>query len=131
MARAPLRHARLARHRRKAGGDGAGVSSLNQRPVAVVAVGDLARSPRMLNHARELARTGRPVWLIGLRDRDFDLPDGVRLAPLRSWRKIGAYGLGGAAARMGLTGFQLLTVLLRRRPAAVLVQNPPDRKSTR
>ena len=98
---------------------------MNQRPVAVVAVGDLARSPRMLNHARELARTGRPVWLIGLRDRDFDLPDGVRLAPLRSWRKIGAYGLGGAAARMGLTGFQLLTVLLRRRPAAVLVQNPP------
>ena len=93
--------------------------------MAVVAVGDLARSPRMLNHARELARTGRPVWLIGLRDRDFDLPDGVRLAPLRSWRKIGAYGLGGAAARMGLTGFQLLTVLLRRRPAAVLVQNPP------
>jgi beta-1,4-mannosyltransferase len=98
---------------------------LNQRPVAVVVVGDLARSPRMLNHARELARTGRPVWLIGLHERDFDPPAGVRLAPLRSWRKIGAYGLGGAAVRMGLTGFQLLTVLVRRRPAAIMVQNPP------
>lgn len=98
---------------------------MNERPVAVVAVGDLARSPRMLNHARELARAGRPVWLIGLHERDFDLPDGVRLAPLRSWRKIGAFGLGGAALRMGLTWFQLLAVLLSRRPAAILVQNPP------
>jgi len=93
--------------------------------VAVVVVGDLARSPRMLNHARELARAGRPVWLIGLHQRDFDLPAGVRILPLRSWRKIGELGLAGAAVRMGLTGFQLLAVLLRGRPAAILVQNPP------
>jgi beta-1,4-mannosyltransferase len=98
---------------------------LNESSVAVVVVGDLARSPRMLNHARELARTGRPVWLIGLHERDFDLPAGVRLAPLRSWRKLGALGLGGAAVRMGLTWVQLLAVLLRRRPTAILAQNPP------
>jgi beta-1,4-mannosyltransferase len=98
---------------------------LSERPVAVAVVGDLARSPRMLNHARELARAGRPVWLIGLHQRDFDLPDGVRLAPLRSWRKVGAYGLAGAAVRMCLTGWQLLAVLVRGKPAAILVQNPP------
>jgi len=33
------------------------------RGTAVVVVGDLARSPRMVNHARELARAGPPVWL--------------------------------------------------------------------
>jgi beta-1,4-mannosyltransferase len=79
----------------------------------------------MLNHARELARTGRPVWLIGLHQRDFDLPAGVRMAPLRSWSKLGALGLAGAAVRMGLTWVQLLAVLLRLRPTAILAQNPP------
>ena len=98
---------------------------MNKGAVAVVVVGDLARSPRMLNHARELARAGRPVWLIGLHERDFDLPAGVRMAPLRSWRKIGRFGLGGAAVRMGLTWVQLLTVLVRLRPTAILAQNPP------
>jgi beta-1,4-mannosyltransferase len=98
---------------------------LTGRGVAVVVVGDLARSPRMLNHARELARAGRPVCLVGLHEREFAVPEGVRVAPLRGWRRIGALGLGGAAVRMGLTFFHLLAVLLRRRPAAILVQNPP------
>ena len=98
---------------------------MTNRPVAVVVVGDLARSPRMVNHARELARTGRPVWLVGLRQRDFDAPAGVDVAPLRSWRPIGALGIAGAAIRMGLTLFHLLAVLVRRRPAVILVQNPP------
>lgn len=93
--------------------------------MAVVVVGDLARSPRMLYHARELARAGRPVWLIGLREREFASPAGVSVAPLRAWRGIGRLGLGGAALRMALTFVQLLAVLLRRRPAAILVQNPP------
>lgn len=95
------------------------------RAVAVVVVGDLARSPRMLNHARELVRAGRPVWLIGLRERELASPAGARVAPLRAWRGIGRMGLAGAALRMGLTFVQLLAVLLHRRPAAILVQNPP------
>jgi beta-1,4-mannosyltransferase len=79
----------------------------------------------MLNHARELARTGRPVSLVGLREREFEPPAGVSVEPLRPWRTIGAWGLAGAAIRMGLTFLQLLWVLIRRRPAAILVQNPP------
>jgi beta-1,4-mannosyltransferase len=98
---------------------------VKQRPVAVVVVGDLARSPRMLNHARELARSGRPVCLVGLRQREFAVPAGVSVAPLRPWRAIGGLGLGGAALRMGLTFFELVAVLVRRKPAAILVQNPP------
>lgn len=93
--------------------------------VAVVVVGDVARSPRMLNHARELARAGRPVWLVGLREREFTEPVGVRVARLRPWRAIGGWGIAGAAIRMGLTFCELLVVLLRRRPAAILAQNPP------
>ena len=115
----------MAAHRRAAGRNGPGVPPLNGRAVAVVVVGDLARSPRMVNHARELARAGRPVWLIGLREHDFTAPEGVEVAPLRAWRRIGAWGLGGAAVRMGLTFLHLLALLLRRRPAAILVQNPP------
>ncbi|HEX3744268.1 MAG TPA: hypothetical protein VHW09_10075 [Bryobacteraceae bacterium] len=53
------------------------------RPIAMVVVGDLARSPRMVNHARELARTGRSMWLVGLRERELDVPAGVRAAPPR------------------------------------------------
>ena len=95
------------------------------RGTAVVVVGDLARSPRMVNHARELARAGPPVWLVGLREREFAAPQGVCVVPLRGWRGIGALRLCGAAVRMGLTFLNLLAVLLRRRPAAILVQNPP------
>jgi beta-1,4-mannosyltransferase len=98
---------------------------LKERPVAVVVVGDLARSPRMLNHARELARTGRPVCLVGLREREFAAPAGASVAALRPWRSIGRLGLPGAALRMGLTFLQLVVVLLRLKPAVILVQNPP------
>jgi beta-1,4-mannosyltransferase len=98
---------------------------LKARPVAVVVVGDLARSPRMRNHASELARTGYPVCLVGLREQEFDVPAGVEVAPLQAWRGLRALGIGGAAVRMGLTFFELLEALLDRRPAAILVQNPP------
>lgn len=98
---------------------------MKQTRVAVVVVGDLARSPRMVNHARELARSGRPVCLIGLRQRIFTPPPGVEIASLFSWRAIGRWGLPGAAIRMILTSFQLLAVLLQQRPQVVLVQNPP------
>jgi beta-1,4-mannosyltransferase len=98
---------------------------LKERPVAVVVVGDLARSPRMLNHARELARARRSVCLVGLRERAFEPPAGVAVAPLRGWRRIGAFGVPGSAIRMGLTFLELLETLLRQKPAAILVQNPP------
>lgn len=93
--------------------------------VAVVVVGDLARSPRMVNHARELARTGVLVSLIGHREREFAVPPGVAVRPLRSWRALRALRLPGAAVRMTLTMCQLMAVLLRLKPTAILVQNPP------
>ena len=94
--------------------------------VAVVVVGDLARSPRMLNHVRELAASGREVALIGLREHALEVPPGVEVAPLRGWRRLGALGLPGAGLRMALTGCQLTGSLLRRKPAAILLQNPPS-----
>jgi len=97
---------------------------LSERPAAVVVVGDLARSPRMLNHARELVGL-RSLYLVGLRERPFDPPTGAWIAPLRAWRTIGSFGIAGAAIRMGLICAQLLAVLVRRAPAVVLVQNPP------
>ena len=93
--------------------------------VAVVVVGDLARSPRMVNHARELARTGMPVSLVGYREREFAAPVGVAVLPLRPWRSLRALRLPGAAVRMTLTMGQLVAVLLRLKPGAILVQNPP------
>lgn len=93
--------------------------------MAVVVVGDLARSPRMVNHARELVREGRRVWLIGLREREFKAPGGVEVVALRSWRSIGRLGLCGAAVRMGLTWCQIVWVLWCQKPAAILAQNPP------
>jgi beta-1,4-mannosyltransferase len=98
---------------------------LKEGRVAVVVVGDLARSPRMVNHARELARGSRKVVLIGLHEREFPVPAGVEIAALRSWRSIGSWGLCGAAVRMGMTWWQLAWLLWRRSPGAILVQNPP------
>ena len=88
-------------------------------------VGDLARSPRMVNHARELARSGHNVCLIGIREREFTAPAGVEVRALRPWRGIGSWGVAGAALRMQLILVQLLAELLRYRPDSVLVQNPP------
>ncbi len=93
--------------------------------MAVVVVGDLARSPRMVNHARELARTGVPVSLVGYREREFAAPVGVAVLPLRPWRSLRALRLPGAAVRMMLTMCQLVAALLRLKPGAILVQNPP------
>ncbi len=98
---------------------------MRARPVAVVVVGDLARSPRMVNHARELARTGVPVSLVGCREREFTAPAGCAVSRLLAWRTFGALGVPGAAVRMALTLCQLLAVLLWLRPETILVQNPP------
>jgi beta-1,4-mannosyltransferase len=98
--------------------------------MAVVVVGDLARSPRMVNHARELARAGSSVLLIGYREREFDVPEGVELHALRTFERPSAKGTIGwfvsAGFRLGWGFIELLAVLLRRRPAAILAQNPPS-----
>ena len=98
--------------------------------VAVVVLGDLARSPRMTNHARELARAGFDVVLIGYREREFEPPEGVRVRPLRPLRRAGERRskltfLCGSALRMGLLSGQLAAALARERWGTVLVQNPP------
>jgi len=84
----------------------------------------------MVNHARELARGGSRVLLIGYREREFDVPEGVELHALRvlKWRGTKA-SIGwfiAASLRLGWGFFELLAVLLRRRPAAILAQNPPS-----
>ena len=97
--------------------------------IAVVVVGDLARSPRMVNHARELARTGAGVLLIGYWEREFDIPSGVELHALRKFGRGAKTPLGwfaAAALRLGWGFVELLVVLSRRRPTAILVQNPPS-----
>jgi len=99
-------------------------------PIAVVVFGELARSPRMCNHARELARAGFDSVLIGYRSMAFESPAGVRVMPLhppaRSAETSGrAAFLCRSAVRFGLTALELLSILLQVRPRAVLVQNPP------
>ena len=103
---------------------------MRRRPIAVVVVGDLARSPRMLNHARELVRAGSQVLLIGYREREFDVPGGIQLHALRAFVRHGAKTSAGwfvaASLRLGWGFLELLAVLLYRRPAAILMQNPPS-----
>jgi beta-1,4-mannosyltransferase len=98
---------------------------------AVVVMGDLGRSPRMLNHARELAANGFGVVLIGYRGREFEVPAGVRVVGLDGGRSA-APGVSGfrfmmqAGLRMGRLGVDLFRVLLREKPGLILVQNPPS-----
>ncbi|HVV45905.1 MAG TPA: glycosyltransferase, partial [Bryobacteraceae bacterium] len=94
--------------------------------VAVVVVGDLARSPRMLNHARELVRHGHAVTLIGLVERPFTAPRDANVRGLRRWPGLKRFGLPGAALRMSLTLAELVFQLMRTQPKTILVQNPPS-----
>ena len=101
---------------------------MKTRSAAVVVVGDLARSPRMVNHARELARCGFRVWLVGYRDREFAVPEGVLVRALhwpRNRNGPAGWSLPRAGLRMGWALFDLLAVVLRLRPDTILVQNPP------
>src|SRR5579863_169823 len=93
-------------------------------------MGEVARSPRMLNHARELAANGFAVVLIGYRGREFEIPAGVRVVALDGGRSApaGASGLRfmmHAGFRMGRLCGALFRVLMREKPRAILVQNPP------
>ena len=101
---------------------------MKTRTAAVVVVGDLARSPRMVNHARELARCGVRVWLVGYLDREFDVPEGVLVRALhwpRNRNGSAGWWLPKAGLRMGWALFDLLAILCRLRPDTILVQNPP------
>jgi beta-1,4-mannosyltransferase len=99
--------------------------------VAVVVLGDLARSPRMLNHARELGARQVDVRLIGYRERDFDVPAGATVAALKPLDRAPdgaskAAFLARSAVRMSLVCGQLVRRLWAQRADAVLVQNPPS-----
>jgi beta-1,4-mannosyltransferase len=98
---------------------------------AVVVMGDIARSPRMLNHARELAANGFAVVLIGYRGREFETPAGVRVVGLDGGRGVppdasGLRFMMRAGFRMGRLCIALFRILLREKPRAILVQNPPS-----
>ena len=76
----------------------------------------------MLNHAREFGKL-RPTVLVGFHERDFDVPEGVRVVALPARAKSGS--LGGSALRLTRTFGNLLRILLREKPAIIFVQNPP------
>ncbi len=80
----------------------------------------------MLNHARELARHGYGVTLIGLCERPFTAPPHADVRCLHGWSRFRNFGLAGAALRMSLTLAQLTALLVRTRPKTILVQNPPS-----
>ena len=104
--------------------------------VTVVVLGDLGRSPRMLNHAVALAADGAHVSLVGYLESP--LPDAVsadsriclygihnlRRAPEHSAR-LRFYAV--TALRVAWLAVQAIWLLLVRtpRPDAILVQNPP------
>jgi len=104
--------------------------------VAVVVMGDIARSPRMLNHARELAANDFAPVLIGYQinsksGREFEPPAGVRVAALDGGRSAPRERSGllfaiTAGLRMSRLFFALLGTLLKEKPDAILVQNPPS-----
>ena len=84
----------------------------------------------MLNHARELAAAGFRVILIGYPGCAFEAPAGVRICRLHPIARPAqtSSGLGFAlvsAARFALLFLELLLILLKTRPAALVVQNPP------
>jgi beta-1,4-mannosyltransferase len=104
---------------------------VNGAAVAVVVMGDIARSPRMLNHARELAANGFAPVLIGYREREFEPPAGVRVAALDGGRSAPRERSAllfaiTAGSRMSQLFFALLGTLLREKPEVILVQNPPS-----
>jgi len=113
------------------------MDALKGRRILVLVQGELAQSPRMLNHARELAAAGAEVLLVGF--SSVPLPPDLAGNPAIAVHAISRLGAGrwrpparllfiaAAAVRsLWLTiriGWLLLCVLPR--PHAILVQNPP------
>ncbi len=98
--------------------------------VAVVVAGELARSPRMLNHARELARAGCSVSLIGYAGREFPLPPGVRVIAVPAYAGAAAepnraWTPRRAGLRMARVFSAVFVALRKVGPQVVLIQNPP------
>src|SRR5262249_47519606 len=101
--------------------------------VAVVVLGELARSPRMLYHAEALAAQHAAVDLIGYADEPIDVPAGVHVRPLPSPRRPGDQSLSRARFLFLAVGrvlsqcTQVLHMLVRcvERPDVILVQTPP------
>jgi beta-1,4-mannosyltransferase len=102
---------------------------------AVVVLGDLGRSPRMLFHARALAAEHIDVDLVGMSDAA--LPSFISAEPRITVHAIPDSTARAARSRAGYLGAALLrgirlfaslaTLLLWRlpRPDVILVQNPP------
>jgi beta-1,4-mannosyltransferase len=113
------------------------VSALKGQRVAVLVQGELAQSPRMLNHALELLAAGAEVHLIGFRTvalpSDLASDDGLivhSIADLGARRQREqtkpAFILAAAVRSLWLAvrlGWLLVGTLPR--PDAILVQNPP------
>jgi len=97
--------------------------------VAVIVLGDLARSPRMLYHTRALADGVADVDLVGYVETPLEeLGDHVRVHALRTPARIGRalFALRGLARVVRQTIELVRTVLVRLdRFDVLLVQNPP------
>lgn len=102
--------------------------------VAVVVLGELARSRRTLRHARELGALGHEVELVGY--LDMPLPGWIAGNPAihvhavragRSARGAGGAAVLGMALRGARLALALARILLARipKPDAILVQSPP------
>jgi beta-1,4-mannosyltransferase len=112
------------------------IRSLCGKRVLVLVQGELAQSPRMLNHARAVCEEGAEVILVGY--ALVPLPDDIASAPGITVRRISEVGaerldsvprifyLPVAAARTAHASLRLAWRLARTGPFAVaIVQNPP------
>ena len=105
--------------------------------ISVIVLGDLARSPRMLNHVYSLLSHDCKVNLIGYEDsalpKVFLSNQNLKIFSLRSKTLSSIKFLSGklfiiyALIRMIIESLQLLIILLRTYKSKVfLIQNPPS-----
>jgi beta-1,4-mannosyltransferase len=114
-----------------------GAPSLEGMKVLVLVQGEIAQSPRMLNHARALRDAGAAVSLVGY--TQLPLPEGITRAPKVSVRRISEAGAertdsvprafylpvaASRAARKTMRLAWLLSIMAGRFDVAI-VQNPP------
>lgn len=113
------------------------MDALKHRRVVVLVQGELAQSPRMLNHARELIATGADVHLLGFAgvalsaeftERHRCVVHEISRIGAGRWRNLPRLLFIAAAALRSLwltfrIGWLLLWSLPR--PHSILVQNPP------
>jgi beta-1,4-mannosyltransferase len=113
------------------------MDALKGRRVLVLVQGELAQSPRMLNHARELLAAGAEVMLVGF--TGLALPPDLAGHPALSVHAISRLGsrrwarlpralfIPAAALRSVWLAIRVAWLLLWAlpRPQAILVQNPP------